>query len=79
MGTPTHQPLSPEKVRSVWNRVGPSKDEVMLCAACCLGFFGFLRAGEFTVPDEKSYDSKCHLNYGDMAVDSQSELRWSKL
>ena len=71
-------PIGPSVLRKlggVWNRIGPSRDEVMLLAACCLGFFGFLRAGEFTVPDDKSYDSKCHLSYGDVAVDSQSRTQ----
>ena len=67
-------PISPNILRTIkgiWNRSEPTKDEVMLWAACCLGFFGFLRAGEFTVPDDKSYDPTCHLSFGDVAVDSQ--------
>ena len=35
------------------------------------GFFCFLRAGEFTVPDHISYDPSCHLSYGNMAVYSR--------
>ena len=42
----------------------------MLWAACCLGFFGFLRAGEFTVPDDASYDPSSHLSVPDVAIDS---------
>ena len=71
-------PIGPSVLRKlggVWYHLGPSKDEVMLWAACCLGFLGFLRAGEFTVPDDKSYDSKCHLSYGDVTVDSQSRTQ----
>ena len=60
-------PISPSIVRTIKG----IKDEAMLWAACCLGFFGFLRAGEFTVPDDKSYDPTCHLSFGDVAVDSQ--------
>ena len=44
-------------------------DTKMSWAAFCLGFFGFLRAGEFTVP-EGTYDSGCHLSFNDIAVDS---------
>ena len=40
-------------------------DNVMLWAACCLGFFGFLRAGEFAT--DSSFDPSA-----DIQVDSSS-------
>ena len=42
----------------------------MLWAACCLCYFGFLRAGEICVPSASEYDVGAHLSYGDIAVDS---------
>ena len=42
----------------------------MLWAACTLGFFGFLRCGEFTCG--QAYDPGCHLSLGDIAIDSPS-------
>ena len=43
-------------------------DNVMLWAACCLGFFGFLRAGEFTT--NGPFDPSVHLTVADLQVDS---------
>ena len=43
-------------------------DNVMLWAACCLGFFGFLRAGKFTV--NGTFDPTLHLTMADVLVDS---------
>ena len=43
-------------------------DNVMLWTACCLGFFGFLRAGEFTT--NSSFDSSVDLTSADLQVDS---------
>ena len=43
---------------------------VMLWAACCLGFFGILRAGEFTV--NGSFDPTLHLTMADVQVDSST-------
>ena len=39
-------------------------------AACCLGFFAFLRSGEFTVQSNETYDPSWHLSVQDVAVDS---------
>ena len=44
----------------------PRLDYVM---KCCLCFFGFLRAGEMTVPGDSEYDPQAHLSLGDIALD----------
>ena len=59
-------------LKSIWLSTPPHPDSVMLWAASCTGFFGFLRAGEFTVPSLNSYDASVHLNLGDLAVDSHT-------
>ena len=48
-------------------------DVKMLWAAFNIGVFGFLGAGEFTVPDGSSVDPKAHLSYADIAVDSHTQ------
>ena len=40
----------------------------MLWAACCLGFFGFLRAGEFTV--NSAFQPSIHMTIDDLQADS---------
>ena len=45
----------------------------MLKAACCLGFFGFLRTAEFTVPLCSKYDPGIYLSLADIAIDSHSK------
>ena len=49
----------------------PSRwDNVLIWAACCLGFFAFLRSGEFTVQSMQQFDASWHLTPRDISVDS---------
>ncbi len=50
----------------------PPPDSHMTWAACCLGFFGFLCAGEFTVTSVAEFDQGEHLSIANVAVDSHS-------
>ena len=66
-------PITPSilrAIRSQWSANWNDYDIKMLWAAFCVGFFGFMRAGEFTVPANASYDPGCHLSFRDIAVDS---------
>ena len=49
-------------------------DHCAFWAACMLGYFGFLRAAEFTVPNLASFSPAIHLSVADMAVDSLQSL-----
>ena len=48
-------------------------DFVMLWAACCMGFFGFMRAGEFSVTHVSDFDPAASLCLGDIAVDQHQD------
>ena len=68
----TRLPITPpvrRKLWSVWAPQAQDADVVMLWAACCLGFFGFMRAGEFTCPTASHFGSESMLSPEDVAVD----------
>ena len=50
----------------------PGYESTMLWAACCVGFFGFMRCGEFTVPSANAYNRERHLSVADVSVDSHT-------
>ena len=71
-------PITPAillRLHQVWNRQPTSWDHIMLWAACCLGFFGFLRSGEMTGPEDGEFDPGQHLSFSDIAVDNTSNPR----
>ena len=72
-----HAPGSPLPLRSLNACAGygwPSlSGQMELCFGLQLArFFGFLRAGEFTVPSADAYDQTSHLSLSDVALDSHT-------
>ena len=68
-----------QKIKHVLSQQPSSYDNVMLWAACCLAFFGFLRVSEFTVPTQQDYNESTHLSLKDISVDNRSNPRLIKL
>ena len=65
-------PITPQILRglkSQWLPLAADQDYVMLWAACCVGFFGFLRAGEFTLTAGQDFDPSSALTVQDVSVD----------
>ena len=72
-GQRTRLPITPpllRRMKGVWEKTAASRDTKMIWAACCLGFFGFLRAGEMTAPESGSFDRSANLGFDDVAIDN---------
>ena len=70
---PCRLPITPSILRTLyhhWSQSPVSFNVTCLWAACCLGFFGFLRSGEFTCQSWSAYDPSM-LSVGDVEVDSR--------
>ena len=68
---PQRQPVTADLMSVLHRSLDLSNpDNVMLWAACCLGFFGFLRAGECTT--NGPFDPLVHLTPADLQVDSHA-------
>ena len=61
------------RLQRAWVVDAQHPEGAMLWAAACVGFFGFLRAGEFTVPSVEAFDPEVHLCLSDLALDSHTE------
>ena len=76
---PPRLPVTPEILQQLhdsWSSwpVEHRYDASMLWAAVCLGFFGFMRAGEFTCPSLQAFNSR-RLGVQDVSVDSHQAPR----
>ena len=70
-------PITPEAMQllfTAWSASGSAcyYDRAMLWAACCVGFFGFMRSGEFTCPSRAHFQEHM-LSPRDISVDSRSQ------
>lgn len=69
----THLPITDDLMLVIWRSLDLRlPDHLMFWAACSLGYFGFLHASEFTVPNMPSFSPSLHLGVQDIAVDSPS-------
>ena len=55
----------------IWEKDQHNADNIMLWAAVCMCFFGFLRSGEICVLSRDSYDQGTHLSFGDVTLDDR--------
>ena len=67
-------PLILKMIHGVLLQRETERDNLALWATGCLGFFGFLRTAEFTVPQGSTIDPTTHLMVDDIAVDSHTTL-----
>lgn len=63
-------PLILNKIYATLNQQPQRFDNKLLWAACCVGFFGFLRSGEFTTKQGEQFDPNSHLSIRDISLDS---------
>ena len=49
-----------------------SYTSIIIWAACCLAFFGFLRVSEFTILPDDQYDESCHLAFNSTWVNNRN-------
>ena len=68
----TRLPVTPAILRNICRHLNLYVyDDAMFWAACCLAYFGFLRASEFTVPNATAYSPAFHLSVTDVAADQR--------
>ena len=65
-------PLILREILRVLQRDLQSPLNITMWAACALGYFAFLRSGEFTIPSASAFNPTSHLTPEDITVDNLS-------
>ncbi len=71
---PQRLPITPAillRLHQSWSSGNHSYNNNCLWAACCVGFFGFMRSGEFTCKSWAAYNPHM-LSLSDVSIDSQA-------
>ena len=68
-----------KNIKNLLSRQPNSYLNIMIWAACCLAFFGFLRVSEFTVPGENIFDESSHLSFNSISIDNRDNPKQLKL
>ena len=64
-------PITPTillQLHRYWSPRATDHDIIMIWAACTTCFFGFFRAGEITLPNEKAFNTAHHLAWSDVTI-----------
>ncbi len=75
-------PITPpilRKLKAVWENYSDHRNALMLWAASCICFFGYLRVGEVVVPSDRDYDRKVHLSQGDVRVNDTANPQYLEI
>ncbi len=72
-------PATLRQIRQRWEAHGAEWDYIMLWAAMCLCFFGFLRSGEAVVPSDTGFDPSQHLTFADVVVNDRKQPSYLKV
>ncbi|XP_065902345.1 uncharacterized protein [Dysidea avara] len=70
----THLPITLQikcSIKDCLSQLPCSHSNIMLWAAYCLAFFGFLWVSEFTVPCQGTYDPGTHLSLAGISLDNR--------
>ena len=60
------------RIHKVLSKLPNNHHNIMMWAACCTAFFGFLRCSEFTVPYSNGFEPVTHLSLKDIALDNKT-------
>ena len=72
-GKDTRLPITPPILEAIGQslvRNASKYDQLLIWAACSIGFFAFMRSGEITVPKGTHFNPEIHLTPKDISVDN---------
>ena len=81
MSASTRLPVTSDILRAmkgVWQSAPNGNKTLMLWAAACTCFFGFLKSGEVVIPSDTDYNPASHLSFGDVCLNNATDPQFWK-